>query len=144
MQFTKYSAIANPETKDNSHFLRDYSYYKSGKTRFIHEYMIFISNYFINKLGTAEYMYIDGTFLYPPEFNRLIVILFRDEFSGERYHALFALINNKKFEGYKTLFEKIYHILILEHSIELNIKSYTIDFEKSLINFTKIAFPNIR
>ena len=26
MKFTKYSAIENPETKDNSHFLRYYTY----------------------------------------------------------------------------------------------------------------------
>ena len=65
-------------------------------------------------------------------------------FQVKRYPALFALINNKKFEGYKKLLEKIYHILTLENSIELNIKSYTIDFEKSLINSNRIAFPNFR
>ncbi len=43
-----------------------------------------------------------------------------------------------------TLFKKINKILTSEYSIELNIKSYTIDIEKSLINLTRIACPNIR
>ena len=102
--FTKYSALEFPNTLDNEVYLRDYShitlYNASGKSQFLHEHMIFISNYFINKISNAEHIYIDGTFLYPSGFNQLIVILYRDDNSGVRYPGLFALINNKKYEGF--------------------------------------------
>ena len=73
--------------------------------------MISISNYFINKIFKAEHIYIDGTFLFPPGFIQLIVILYRDENTGIRYPGLYALINNKKLEGYKILFNIIQNIL---------------------------------
>ena len=108
LSFNKYSALEYPNTKENTPFLRDYSYITlynaSGKSLFIHEHFIFISNYFIKKLNQVEHLYIDGTFIFPPGFIQLIVILYRDDNSGVRYPGLFALINNKKFEGYKYLF----------------------------------------
>ena len=71
MSFTKYSALQNTLTNDKNTFLKDYYYTyvynKSGKTQYLHEHMIFISNYFINKISKAEHIYIDGTFLYPPD-----------------------------------------------------------------------------
>ena len=108
LSFTEYSALQNPNTLENNSFLRDYSYTTlynaSGKSQFTHQHMIFISNYFINKLLEARHIYIEGTFLFPDGFNQLIVILYRDEISGVRYPCLFALINNQKNESYKFLF----------------------------------------
>ena len=75
MSFTKYSALQNPLTNDKESYLRDYSYItlynKSGKSQFMNEHFIFISNYFIKKLRQALHIYIDGTFLYPPGFAQL-------------------------------------------------------------------------
>ena len=68
--------------------------------------MIFISNFFIRKLNQANHWFIDGTFVYPSDFSQLIVILYRDIDNWKNYPGLFALINNKKKEGYKLLFEK--------------------------------------
>ena len=82
--------------------------------------------------------------MFPDGFNQLIVILYRDEISGVRYPGLFALINNRKYEGYKFLFEKIKFLLTIEYSGNLNFISYSIDFEKSIINSTANVFTNIR
>ena len=61
---------------------------------------------FYTKLRDSKHFYIDGTFLYPKVFSQLIVILYIDDKSGKRYPGLYALINNKKEEGYKYLFKK--------------------------------------
>ena len=65
--FKKYSALGKGLINNEENFLRDYTfstvYNKSGKSQFIHEHMIFISNYFIRKLRNAKHLYIDGTFL---------------------------------------------------------------------------------
>ena len=48
--------------------MRDYTntllYNKTGKKQFIHEHMIFVSNFFIRKLNSARHWYVDGTFGY--------------------------------------------------------------------------------
>ena len=146
--FTKYSALENPFTLNDEVFLRDYSYVyiydNKGTAQFLHEHMIFVSNFFIRKLRNTNHIYIDGTFMYPKGFSQLIVILYIDEESGKRYPGLFALINNKKQEGYKYLFKKILDILTLENTSNKKILSYTIDFEKGLINATRYIFGEIR
>ena len=48
--------------------------------------------------------------------------------------GLFALINNKKENGYLYLFQRIKDILTIENTIKLEIESYTVDFEKGMIN----------
>ena len=146
--FTKYSVLESPLTKDNTPYLRDYSYtliYNSnGKSQFIHEHMIFISNFFIRKLQSSTHWYVDGTFVYPNEFSQLIVILYRDDILEKRFPGLYALINNKKYEGYKFMFEKIKNIISLEGSVELKLESYTLDFEIALQKTFLEIFPKIR
>ena len=102
--FIKYSAIENNLTKDNNYFLRDYTntllYNKTGKNQFKHEHMIYVSIFFIRKLNSVRHWYGDGTFVYPKDFSQLIVILYKDDKLNRRFSGLFALINNKKYEGY--------------------------------------------
>ena len=58
--------------------------------------------------------------------------------------GLFALINNKKENGYLYLFQRIKDILTIENTTDLKINSYTVDFEKGLINALNIIFPEIK
>ena len=50
----------------------------------------------------------------------MFIILYRDDISGKRYPGLFALINNKKKEGYYNIFKKIVSIITEENSKELD------------------------
>ena len=108
--FTKYSAIENNLTKDNNYFMRDYTnrllYNKAGKNQLKHEHMIFVLNFFIRKLNSAKHWYFDGTSVYSKDFSQLIVILYKDDKLNIRFPGLFALINNKKYEGYIYMFKK--------------------------------------
>ena len=102
--YYKFSIFNNNLTLDRLQYLRDYStllYNESGKTQFIHEHTIYISNFFIKKIQKAKYFYIDSIFIYPPDFKQLIVILYRDKNSRKRFPDLYCLINNKKQEGYE-------------------------------------------
>ena len=56
----------------------------------------------------------------------------------------FALINNKKYEGYNLLFNKIKYVLTIENSTDLKLESYTLDFEIALQNTMSNLFPNQR
>ena len=101
---------------------------------FEHEHIIYISSYFIRKLRAAEHFYIDGTFVFPHGFKKLIAILYKDNNKNIRFPGAFALINNKNEAGYLELFTSIYKIITLENTKELNLKSFTTNFETGLIN----------
>ena len=143
--FNKFSIFSNKLTKEGKIYLRDYTfkliYNSNGKQLFEHEHIIYISSYFIRKLRAAEHFYIDGTFVFPNGFKQLLVILYKDNNKNKRFPGAFALINNKKEAGYLELFRSIYNIITLENTKELNLKSYTTDFEIGLINALKIIFP---
>ena len=73
----------------------------------------------------------------------MFIILYRDDISGKRYPGLFALINNKKKEGYYNMFKKIISIITIENSKELQLVSYSIDFEKALIETLKTILSKL-
>ena len=146
--FKKSSIFDNQKTLDGNQFMRDYCitmlYKKNNKDVFQHEHIIFVSDYFIKKLYKSEHFYIDGTFIYPSDFKQMIVILYFDNEKRKRFPGLFALMNNKKEEGYFYLFTRIKNILTIESSKELSLKSYSVDFEIGLINSLKRVFPNVK
>ena len=111
---------------------------------FLHEHIIYCSDYFIKKLRLATHWYIDGTFVVPPNFKQLIVILYREDFSGKRYPGLYCLINNKKRPGYINIFKKILSLITLEYTKDLHLITYSIDFEKALIDSLKELLPDKR
>ena len=74
-------------------YLKDYSYTyvynKSGNSQFLQEQVIYCSDYFIKKLRSfARRWHIDCTFIVPSSFKQLLVILYRDDYSGVRYRGL--------------------------------------------------------
>ena len=121
--FKKFSIFVNQITKEGTQFLKDYCttmlYNKSTNTQFEHEHVIYISDYFIKKLNNATHFYIDGTFIYPPDFKQLIVILYYDNIIKKRMVGLFASINNKKENGYLHLFKRIKDIITIDNTTEL-------------------------
>ena len=146
--YKKQSIFKFNKTIDNFQYLRDYNYTfiynESGKKLFLHEHIIYCSDYFIKKLRNSNHWYIDATFVAPPSFTQMFVILYRDDNTGKRYPGLYALINNKTKEGYLYMFKKIISIITIENSKKLNLITYSIDFEKSLIDSLKIVLPEIR
>ena len=138
----------NQYTLEGNQYLRDYNYTmlynKDNISLFQHEHIIYVSDYFIKKLNKSSHFYIDGTFVYPKGFKQLIVILYYDSDLNKRFPGLFALINNKKENGYLELFRKIYDIISINKTKEISLKSYTIDFEIGLINVCKSIFKNVK
>ena len=59
-----------------------------------------MSNFFLKTLQKTNHFYIDGTFIFPPDFSQLIVLLYFDENIKKRYPGYFLLINNKSETGY--------------------------------------------
>ena len=73
-----------------------------------------------------------------------LVLLYIDLYTGLKIPGLFVTINSKKEISYEIIFEEIRNIISLNGKFPLSLKTYTIDFEKSLeIALTKI-FPNVK
>ena len=146
--FKKYSIFEYNKTLTGNNYLKDYQYNylynKSGKTQFLHEHAIFCSDYFIKKLRNAKHWYIDCTFVVPPTFKQMLVIMYRDDYTGIRYPGLFGLINNKKKEGYLNLFKKIKDIITLENTKELSLLTYSVDYEIGLLETCQNLFEKKR
>ena len=71
------------------------------------------------------------------------MILYFEELTKKIYPGGFLLINNKTEAGYSVLFNQLYDILTNEHTKKLKLKSYTTDFEPTLINSLKKIFKGI-
>ena len=148
MAYTKFYAFNNNLCKNKKVFLKEYRnlylYKSNGKKQFNHEHFIFCSDFFINELNKSEHWYIDATFIYPPGFKELIVILYIDKDTNKRFPGMFILTNNKHFEGYNLIFGSVKRILTIENSKKLNLKTYCTDYKKSLIKAFSLNFKEAR
>ena len=146
--FTKYTLLENNKTFDNKIFLRDYSncylYDNSGKKLYNHEHMIFMSPFQVNKIINSPHLYFDGTFVFPPGFMQMLIILYYDNEINKRAPGAYILLNNKKEKSYIQVLRQFKSIISLENTIKLKLISYTSDYEISLCNALERIFPNIR
>ena len=87
--FSKISIFNNKYTKDNEIFLRDHSFKyicnKKDNKLIEHQHVIYISNFFIKKLGESDHYYIDGTFVFPKGFKQMLIILTKDRLTRALY-----------------------------------------------------------
>ncbi len=56
----------------------------------------------------------------------------------------YILLNNKTEKGYYLALSNLKKIIKLDNNVNLNMISYTTDYEKALYNALELLFPNIR
>ena len=136
--FTKYSLLENIKAFDNKIFLRDYSncflYDNSEKKLYNHERMIFTSPFQINKIINSPHLYFVGTFVFPPGFMQMIIILYYDNEIKKRAPDAYILLNNKKEKSYIKVLRNFKSIITLANTINLKLISYSSDYEIALSN----------
>ena len=146
--FNKFSIFTNNKTTIGNIYLRDYTYKyiynKTGKKLLIHEHAIFISDFFIKKLREVLHFYIVDTFIYPPGFKQLLVILYYDQKNNKRFPGGYILINNKTECCYIEIFKSFRSIVTIENTKSLKVKGITTDFELGLINAVKSIFSDVK
>ena len=106
---------------------------------------IWCSDFQINRIRLTDHLFIDGTFnIVPTHYSQLLTIMIRDPNTGYVKPAIWSIINSKDEETYFQLFLMIKQILTMNESLELSIKSATLDFELSLINGFKRVFAKTK
>ena len=95
----------NNKTLDGNEFLQnqvyDILFDDKNNKQIKHMHIIFISNFFINKMRNINYIYVDGTFICPNNFSQIIIILRFAHIINRKYLLSYILINNKTQIGYE-------------------------------------------
>lgn len=83
---------------------------------------------FLHKKAIQQFpLYIDETFLFPPGFNQVIVILYLDDDTKKKFTGMFILSNNRRYEGYLKIFKSLRNIITIKNSKKLKLKTYSTD-----------------
>ena len=112
-----------------------------------HKHILFFSDFDIRRLIAAKHILLDGTFSYPKGYRQTIIIMYLDPIIMKMIPSIFAVVNNKSYEGYKCIFTdllskiKIYN---KSDNTSLNFDSYTSDFENALYSAFYDVFKSIR
>ena len=108
------------------------------------EYFIWSHNSLIARTRYSNNLYIDGTYHHPKDFAVLIVILFKDIITKERFPCFFILLSNTKEQLYLIVLKSIRNIISQNNIYKLNLSTITTDQEISLVNAVDAVFPKIR
>ena len=86
-------------------------------------------------------IFIDGTFIRPPNYLQTIIIMYIDILTGLKIPGIYALFSNKTQQDYDIFFEYIHNLIDLDNC---DILTVTIDFEEALLNSTIKYFDKKR
>ena len=137
--------ISNAKTTDNNLFFRELIYFQdnSDDSKNILIGIIYATNKNINRLAAAEHWYLDGTFIHPPGFRQILLIMYLDIITNKRIPGFYCLLNSKKEILYSKVLDSIKTIITSNNNIEIKLKSVTLDFERGLNKSFIKYFPNI-
>ena len=141
----KFMMTKNNRTKIDKLYLVYYTYiYPNSLNKpILHKHFTWISPFFIKRLQNTIHIYIDGTFIHPIEYSQLLVIIFYESNTNKRYPGAYIL-NSKLFQAYIISINPLKNIKTKYNSVELKLKSITIDFEGGLYKAITRIFPNAR
>lgn len=144
LKFTKYHAIENPYDNDNNLFLRDHRiFYKESKNfnRPLElEYFIWANDMSISHMRKSENIFIDATFHIPYGFQQNLIFMYKDIITGEKLPCFYALMNNKSYILYDSIFKSVINILTQNGLFKLHFKTITSDAEAALLKCIKDVF----
>ena len=145
IKFTKNFIFINNKDNKGNNLLQSYNYfliYNEKKQKpIICEYAIWSNNIMIAHIREAECLFIDGTWYKPPGFCQIIVIMFKDIITKEKYPGMFIVSNNKLQEIYEKIFNNVYNILTQNSKYAIKTKYIITDMENALVNAINLIFP---
>ena len=134
------------KTLDGYQFFRksNYIYNPFLKKDKISKYIIWVSDYNINRIKNNFNFYIDGTFVRPVSYQQTLIFMYFDEQTELYVPGIYILMNNKLKSSYIEIFNYINSNIL--NNINENNKNITItlDFESGLIESIKEVFFNAK
>ena len=116
-----------------------------------HKHILFFSDFDIRRLVACKHILLDGTFSYPKQYKQTIIIMYLDPIIMKMIPGIFAVVNNKSYEGYKCVFTDLLSKIKMYNKSDntsLNFDTFTSDFENALYtsfyDVFKILRPNLK
>ena len=92
----------------------------------------------------SKVFFIDATWYQPHGFQQLLIIMFKDVITHEKYPGFYITMNNRTEELYTRIFYSILNILTQNMIFNLKLKFIVTDTEMALINAINTVFVNIK
>ena len=92
----------------------------------------------------SPHLYFDGTYIFPSGFSQKLIVLYYNKETNKKFPGAYILINNKYEKSYIKAFTVNKNIITLEGEKELEMISYSSDYELALSNALETVFPNKR
>ena len=135
-KFNKYTIFENNIIDGNNHILRVYNYYlfftEKNKTIKTGEYAIWVDDNAIAHMRQSEHYQFDSTWYKPTGFSQILIGLYRDPITFEKYPGCYIIMNYKFENIYIKIFQAIKNILTQDNILELKLKYLTTDGEIAL------------
>ena len=128
MSFRKSNYSINPFKSNNS----------------ISKYLLWASDYHINKMRLSNAFLFDGTFIRPYGYYQTIIIMYLEKYTKKFIPGVYILASNKTEFIYNDSIKSFKNILTNDNEKEINLVTITLDLENKLINSVSNIFPNIR
>ena len=143
----KFTTVFENNTISNTEpYMREIIYYESlennnkGKNIAI----IFTSDFMLNRIAASKHLHIDATFIHPPEFMQILVILYIDIINNIIAPGAFIIMNKKTQDLYERVFKSIKYYITSNNIKALNIKTIALDYEIAMQNEIRNIFPEIK
>jgi len=144
---TIFYALKNPNTVDNTIFLRShgFSYVLKGQEIKKLQYLIWVSNSQMLRAINAPHYYIDGTFdVVPHDFAQMLVVMTNDPITDHPKPLAYLLLSSKDEEIYTDSLKSLLDILTNYNTRKINLRSITLDFECAMMNAVRKTFPETK
>ena len=139
------SVFENEKTINREPFLREVIFYDSlNNTNGKNIAVVYASDFMLNRMAASKHIHIDATFVHPPNFIQILIILYIDVINNIRAPGAFIIMNRKTQDLYERVFKSIKYCLTYNKTKIINIKTATIDFEIALKNAFHLIFPEIK
>lgn len=136
------------EKNNKKKILREYSYFLietyNKKESFQCEYAIWSSDLLIAHMRESKFFFIDATWYQPHGFQQLLIIMFKDVITHEKYPGFFIIMNNKTEELYTRIFYSVLNILTQNKIYSLKLEFIITGTEMAMINAIHTVFINIK
>ena len=148
VKFNKGSVLINKYDYQKRLIFREfrslYVHVPNKKKPVLLEYIIWGNDENIERIRISKNFFIDCTFHTPPEFQQLMILMYKDILTSLNIPALYILINGKYEIFYNHILESVINLITQNREYELTVETIVTDSEKALINAVKKYFPNVR
>ena len=140
--FKFYSVFENNKTKNDKIFLRNVIYNDNiedqGNNYNIS--IIYASDFHLRRAAESNNLFIDSTFIHPPEFIQLLVIMYLDIIGFIYIPGVYTIMNSKNEKIYEEILLKIKYLISCNDKFSIKAKTITTDYELALINSVSKVF----